>query len=382
MLACLLVSSVLFVNLQNIQATSEAAENTWQTLRPLPEPLSGIAAAVGDKIYIFSGSRQDYIYRLFVYDTQNQTLNQLSAMPTYRTDFGVAVVDGKIYAIGGQGAPGQGPTNINEVYDTETATWETKQPVPDSHSIMIASAVDGKIYAIYEPYMSAYDPETDNWTRTTAPPDELFDHAGRLYSSAMDDKLYALQDSGQGEMFIYDTKTRNWSTAAPLPTVYESACMVATTGEHAPKRIYLMGGAIWHLSPFGDFEAINATFSYDPTSDSWIRAADMPTARQSAAVAVVDDKIYALGGGIQAYWLDPSQTDAVELYTPFGYVAEQPSASPSNGPESSQSDLPEATVVIVGVVVGAVVAGTVIVATAMIIYHRKHLKTAKQNKPN
>jgi hypothetical protein len=126
-LVCLAVLSLmLFVDLQKLQAT---AENTWQTLQSLPEPFSGVAVTVGEKIYIFSSS--NYTNHLFVYDTQSQTLTQTASMPTYRSGFGVAIVDHKIYTIGGQGAPGQGPSKVNEVFDTRTGTWETKQPAID-----------------------------------------------------------------------------------------------------------------------------------------------------------------------------------------------------------------------------------------------------------
>ena len=398
-----MVSSLLLVNFQNIQAAPEAAENTWQTLQSLPEPISGVAVTVGEKIYIFSS--RNYTTHLFVYDTRNQTLNETTSMPTYRPGFGVAVVDHKIYTIGGDhsyhlpgGAVRGYLTNITEAYDTQTGTWETKQSTIDYSGALIANTINGKIYAIYPGgrysgstvintglNIDIYDQETDNWTRKSALPQEV---SYPRCSCVIDDKIYVITDNtaettiGEGKLHIYDTTTDNWSTGATLPTFYKQSSMVATTGEHAPKQIYLVGGAIYARLDFGNFDCFNATFCYDPVSDSWSRAADMPTARQSAAVAVVDDKIYALGGKIQAYWLDPSQTSAVEVYTPFGYVAEQPtqqpSASPSNNPESPQLILPEATAVIAG----AAIAGIAIAATAILVYRHKHLKTFKQNKPN
>ena len=109
----------------------------------------------------------------------------------------------------------------------------------------------------------------------------------------------------------------------------------------------------------------------------------MHIARYEAAVAVVEDKIYAIGGttklpaGPESAFFEGTQTSAVEVYTPFGYVTLQATATPSSSPESSQPALPEATAVIVGVVVGAVIA-----ATTILVYRHKHLKTAKQNKPS
>ncbi|MCW3995583.1 MAG: hypothetical protein NWE98_05480 [Candidatus Bathyarchaeota archaeon] len=129
---------------------------------------------------MFGGNTQEY--RLFVYDPQNQTLTQTASMPTYRTRFGVAVVDRKIYTIGGQGAPCHGPTNINEVYDTQTDTWETKQPTIDTGSVMIANAVRGKIYVMTYSNVDVYDPEADTWTRISALPQEVL---GPRYSCVM-----------------------------------------------------------------------------------------------------------------------------------------------------------------------------------------------------
>jgi N-acetylneuraminic acid mutarotase len=248
---------------------------------------------------------------------------------------------------------------------------------------MVANAVNGKIYAMTYSYMDVYDPETDNWTRISALSQEL---VHPRCSCAIDDKIYVIEDStaattiGEGKLHIYDTTTKNWSTGATLPTFYKQSRMVATTGVHAPKQIYLVGGAIIH--DIGDFDSVNATFSYDPVSDSWNSTADMPTARQSAAVAVVDDKIYAIGGATKPSesWI-PTQTGAVEVYTPFGYGTVQASASPSNSPDPWLV-FPDATAVIIGVAVGAAIAGTVLAVTARIINRRKHPKTTKQNKPN
>ena len=384
-----MVSLMLLVNLQNIQATGATVENSWETMQSLPYSLSGVAVPVGDKIYIFSNS-QEYITRLFVYDTGSETLNETASMPTHRMSFGIAVVGQKIYTIGGQhyyplpgGAVGGYPTNVTEAYDTQTGTWETKQSAIDCSSQLTANTINGKIYGVYfdgtGSTVDVYDPEADTWTRKSAIPSGVEVYEAK--SCVIADSIYLLQKE-DGKMFVYDVKSGNWSTAAPLPTVYSSSRMVATIGEHAPKQIYVVGGAI--VYGLGEFTSVSTVFRYDPASDSWSRATDMPTARHTAAVAVVDDKIYAIGGATEQpgpedpFW-EPSQTGAVEVYTPFGYVTVQATASPSSSPESPQQPaLPEATAVIAG----AVIAGTVIAATTILVYRHKHLKTAKHSKPS
>ena len=55
------------------------------------------------------------------------TWEAVASMPTARAQLGVAVVNGKIYAIGGE-SNDHGPIllNITEEYDPPTNTWTTK----------------------------------------------------------------------------------------------------------------------------------------------------------------------------------------------------------------------------------------------------------------
>jgi len=55
----------------------------------------------------------------------------LAPMPTARSMLGVAVVDGKIYAIGGTSGT-QNILGTNEVYDPATNKWSSKTPMPYS----------------------------------------------------------------------------------------------------------------------------------------------------------------------------------------------------------------------------------------------------------
>jgi hypothetical protein len=55
-------------------------------------------------------------------------------------------------------------------------------------------------------------------------------------------------------------------------------------------------------------EPLSLNLVYDPQMDTWINGSSLPTARICPTVAVVDDSIYVIGGGMTA---------AVERYTPF-----------------------------------------------------------------
>jgi N-acetylneuraminic acid mutarotase len=116
-------------------------------------------------------------------------------MPTARAQLGVAVVNGKIYAIGGGNNTAAGPTvlSVNEEYDPATNTWTTKEPMPTArHSFGIA-VYENKIYciggSINGPMLAVnevYDPATDTWETKTPMPTPR----AALSANVVTDKIY------------------------------------------------------------------------------------------------------------------------------------------------------------------------------------------------
>jgi N-acetylneuraminic acid mutarotase len=322
-------------------------------------------------------------------------------MPTPRTGFGVATCDNKIYVMGGVELGFQFPlyyssdisySSVNEVYDPSTNTWATKASMPIGTSSMQANTVNGKIYVIggsivtagTPPYTWAtptvnfteiYDPVTDSWTRGAPIPYPVDGYA----STVVDNKIYVI--NGEDEYNrpdinvtfnqIYDPASDSWSSGAPMPVATFSAAAGATTGEQAPKRIYVAGGS----GGFG--VGLDQNYAYDPTANSWTAAASMPTARYSPMVAVVDDVLYAIGGGTGLSTLATN-----EQYTPIGYIAPPPTLTPSPrplptltpSPRPTQSSLLTTLLAVLGYSVVAIVVAAVIVV-AIIVLNKKRRKT-------
>jgi N-acetylneuraminic acid mutarotase len=314
-------------------SSDEVIENSWTTKSPMPQAISGIKATVANgKIYIMT-AEVNYEYNPAVDNWTAKT-----PMPTARHGFGIAVCQDKIYLIGGENGT-YGYVNYlstNEVYDPLTDTWETKKPMPTSRHKLEANVVNGRIYliggitdnyrSIHTSVNEVYDPATDSWTTKQQAP-----FAVDCYASAVVDNKICIMGGGLGfnerarnitlnqiSNQIYDAETDTWSLGAslPTPTIYAAAC--ATTGEMAPKRIYVIGGGFTNTS--------NAVRVYDPASDNWTSGAPMFTNRTSLAVGVVNDVLYAMGGSLgweggewpwEGYAL--GTTDTVEQYTPFGY---------------------------------------------------------------
>jgi hypothetical protein len=153
---------------------------------------------------------------------------------------------------------------------------------------------------------------------------------------------------------IYDTETDSWTMGEPVPNPVTNAVAGVTTGEFAPKRIYVLGGRINGAGSESNFNQV-----YNPEADSWEVGAAMPTARYSFAVAVINDTLYALGG----YRLNNPSPKVVTLcvaksvnfirgnslavneqYTPIDYgTISSPSPSPLLSPSESPSPTPAPT---------------------------------------
>jgi membrane-associated protease RseP (regulator of RpoE activity) len=322
-----------------------SAENTWVSEASMQVARSSLGVAVvNGKIYAIGGNTREksgqqtsggIVGTNEEYDPATDTWIFKASIPTPRENFAIAVYQNKIYCIGG--ITSSGVTGVNEVYDPSTDTWETKESIPTVRAGPQANVVDGKIYFIggfvgdvipgYS-YLNLNDVYDPETDSWTTNTPMPTAVSGRL-SAVVDDKIYVLMPNPNLNQ-IYDTETDSWSLeGAPLPSfsmVYASAC--ATTGVNAPKRIYIVGDG--------------GTLVYDPINDCWTDGAVMPTDREGFGVAVVNDILYAIGGCNSSYqdypddWIyGPSVTmrNTNERYTPFGYGTVPPEVhvvSPEN----------------------------------------------------
>ena len=74
------------------------------------------------------------------YDPSTNTWSTKAPMPTARNHLSSAVVDGKLYAIGGRTSGPSGNLNANEAYDPSTNTWSTKAPMPTARGGLASAA--------------------------------------------------------------------------------------------------------------------------------------------------------------------------------------------------------------------------------------------------
>ena len=166
----------------------DTRNDTWTTFTPLPVPKgAGAAVLLGRTIHFFGGMNQDrtinsgdhFVLNL---NDSNPTWSMAAPMPNPRNHLGGVVLDGKIYAVGGQifeenNANVQ--TEVN-VYNPVTSQWTQVASLPKSRSQMGSATfvMDGRIIvAGGEDYVNhaiadvtAYSPVTNTWTELTPLP--------------------------------------------------------------------------------------------------------------------------------------------------------------------------------------------------------------------
>lgn len=254
----------------------------------------------------------------------------LTPMPTPRGGFGLAVSSGKIYAIGG--INGNTSLGTTEEYNPITNEWSSKTPMPTPRSGFATAVYRNKIYVIggtisgnaYVGNNEVYDPLTNTWETKASMPTPRAD----LCANVVIDKIYLIG----GKMYsstspyyaetdineVYNPETNTWETKAPLPTAVQGCASAVLNG-----KIYVIGGSRQPTSE--NALMVNANQVYDPASDMWSASSPLPlVASYGAAGATVDfmapPRIYYVGG-----YASSEFSAKTEVYIPetdsWGYLA-------------------------------------------------------------
>ena len=183
----------------------DPATNTWARVAPMPTARSNLAAGVvGGKLYavggfnMYSGSMHDFE----VYDPATDTWEKISVpgYPTERGYLAVGVVGGELYAVGGyldrKNGGDRESLDLVQMYDPARNTWVGVASMTTARYRLVAGVVDGKLYALggedddgnLLSTVEVYDPAGNTWA-TGAP---MPTARSGLAAGVVDGKLYAL----------------------------------------------------------------------------------------------------------------------------------------------------------------------------------------------
>ena len=221
----------------------------------------------------------------------------LATMPVARQEMPTAVLNGKIYVIGGYDSDLLS-TNTVEVYNPATDSWAYAQPYPNVNNHNGAAVAAGKLYGFggLTNQTFVYDPINDSWSEVAPMHSQ---HGNTAAVGVIDDKIYVAGGTpDEGGLEVYNPATNTWTNLASM-----SVARNHTGGGVINGKFYVVGGR-------GSVEAPTALEVYHPQTNNWSTLAPMPTGRSGIGVAVVHDELYVFGGEV------PIVHPEVEVYNP------------------------------------------------------------------
>lgn len=298
---------------------SVASAGDWDTLTPMPDTRMGLHAETsGGEVIVIGGQpipseTGEPVADVNALDVASGEWRTLAPMPTARGFMGTALVDRRIYVIGGSLAMAERDPGVAtvEIYDIASDSWSDGAPLGVARADLSASVLDGKIYAIGGTAHVAidalgtvemFDPATGVWSRRNDMPTPRL----HFVSVAYDGRIYIFGGGPEwpvplASVEIYDPATDTWSKGADMPKP-----RIGLWGAEVGGKIYVAGGLSW------ENEALSSVDVYDPATDSWDSIPDMPTARFLAATVGINGRLVVIGGSRTDY----STMDVVEAYTP------------------------------------------------------------------
>ncbi|XP_066300512.1 kelch-like protein 18 [Branchiostoma lanceolatum] len=267
------------------------------------------------RIYAVGGLTQagESLSTVEVFDPILQQWDLAPPMASLRSRVGVAVLGGKLYAIGGY--DGEVRLSTVEEFDAATGKWSLTTSMNSKRSALGAAALVGKLFVCggYDGISSlssveCYDPDTRKWNLVT----QMVRSRSAAGIAAFEGQLYALGGHDGLQIFhsveVYNPHTYQWSLISPMLT---KRCRLGVAGLDG--KLYACGG--YDGSGF-----LDSVEMYDPATNLWTFVAPMNNRRSRVAVVSTCGRLYAIGG-----YDGKTNLNTVEVYTPetntWTYVA-------------------------------------------------------------
>ena len=221
-------------------------------------------------------------------------------MPGLRQELASAVLNGKLYVIGGYDE-NRGSTATVQVYNPTTDRWALAHLLPYAVNHNAAAVAGGRLYSFGagggETFV--YNPNNNSWSARAS---SHYVHSDTAAVGVINDKIYiagGTNTPSQRELEVYDPVANRWTVKAAM-----SVPRNHTAGGVINGQFYVVGGRAGP-NPTAALEV------YNPQTNTWSTRAPMPTARSGIAAAVVNNELWVFGGEE----LDALHAE-VEVYNP------------------------------------------------------------------
>lgn len=264
---------------------------------PLTQPRSTFHCILGFGGMFTSSSLTDSEHLFQVFHPNWGEWRTLTAAHAPRmSNQGIAVLNNFVYLIGGdKNTSGFRAETRCWRYDPRHNRWCSIQPLQQQHADHCVCVVGGHIYAIggrdYSNELDSverYNPHTNMWEYVAPLKREVYAHAGAI----ADGKIYTTcgrrGSAYLRETYCFDPAANHWTACAEGPVERAWHGMASVNG-----RVYVIGGS---NDEHGYRRDVMKVGCFDPLSNSWSLMSPLPAGHGEPGIAVLDNRIYVLGG--------------------------------------------------------------------------------------
>jgi N-acetylneuraminic acid mutarotase len=295
---------------------AKGAMEVSTTSTPIAGAAGQASGVVSGQVTVTTTSAGTFSIRVSVTDRDGLRSNELSgifrisefpwvvrrSMPAPRNAFATAVVNGRIYVIGGDDPtagiiPAPAVDRV-DVYDPGADTWSTAPAMPVAAKGHAAVAIGSRIYVTGGYSQTApglrtlqvFDTTTGSWSLKAPMPYELREHA----TAATAGQLWVFGGDGLGfdtaNALSYDIATDTWSSRAPMLRAGRGLRAVTVDGKPLVMGGY---GSTW-VPDAGYYRLVQ---QYDPGTNTWTARSDMLLPLATFGAAAIDRTVFVAGGG-------------------------------------------------------------------------------------
>ena len=256
--------------------------NLWLHLGEMDLPAyCHCVAVLNDFLYVVGGQEMfdnngsTAMSNVYRYDPRFNCWMKMMNMLETRTDFHVSAIDGYLYAIAGRNHTG--PLSSAERFKVDQNRWEPIADLPHAVCAHSGAPCSGRMYIAggfasdgFQKEVYCYHPRENRWESKPKLKTErglhcMVDYKERLFCIGGNNKTNgARRDVLTTEMF--NLATEQWTDVAPLFAGQSEAGAAVVDG-----KIYVVGGHTWR-----ERKDVRTVACYDPERDTWEKATDFP----------------------------------------------------------------------------------------------------------
>ena len=250
------------------------------------------------KIMLIGGSNgvHEFYEIVQIYDPLSGHFDQTPPLHTPRSGHTATLLpDGRVLVVGGYNVA-YGWLADAEVYHPGTNTWSVVQP-PNSHGVQHTATLlaDGRVLVvggctgsgICTGQAEIFNPQTSAWTEAAPLASQRASHHAVL----LDDGRVLVAGGSPGDRiaWLYDPLENSWTPAGEMHSQHALAAMVKLPDG----RVLIAGGINISDNPI----TVTSVELYDPETNTWTAAAPLAQPRFGHLLALLPDgRVMAIGG--------------------------------------------------------------------------------------